>query len=160
MSETFSFGEFEELEELMEDNDQSGFSQALDDGSLSSCNLNYNAIYGRAESGLDSSVSISRNAGSSRNNSISSSLGVGGNGNGVICEPKRVDAARFSYSQVNPQHQLTIEKKQKQQQEQLHLTRQKNELLEKRLHDIEKLIDSDFSEHSLQTKMLNNERSK
>ena len=160
MSETFSFGEFEELEELLDDNDQSGFSHPLDDGSLSSCNLNYHAIYGHSESGMDlNSANNSRNAGSSRNNSISamsSSMGTVGHRNGAI------QKTLFSNSQVNPQHQLAMKKKQQQQQQQqqLQLTQQKNELLEKKLHDIEKLIDSDFSEHSLQTKMLNHERAK
>lgn len=162
MSETFSFGDFEELEELLDENDQSGFSRAMDDGSLSSCNLNYHAIYGHSESGIDpSSANNSRNAGSSRNNSISgmsSSMGTVGQRSGAIHDSKRIETTLYSTSHVNPQRQLALKKKQ--QQQQLQLTQQKNELLEKKLHDIEKLIDSDFSEHSLQTKMLNNERAK
>ena len=164
ISETFSFGDFEQLEELLDENDQSGFSRALDDGSLSSCNLNYHAIYGHSESGIDpSSANNSRHAGSSRNNStsgMSSSMGTVGQRSGAIHDSKRIETTLYSTSQVNPQRQLALKNKQQQQQQQLQLTQQKNELLEKKLHDIEKLIDSDFSEHSLQTKMLNNERAK
>jgi len=100
--------------------------------SMTSANLNYHAIYGPHNTSTSTADQ-------------SHSMGEA-TAQGRPLRPTR-------HLQTNPQHQL-------QQQQQLHATQQKNELLEKRIAEIERLMDSDFSEHSERTRQLSAERAK
>ena len=193
-SEIHSFGDFEEASDELfgnedEDEDATKQLQALTDGSLSSTNLQYHAIYEersvsetRRKNGDSSGISNGNSH--SRNNSLSgisvtSSVANNLQGLNVGKDRERDRDSGFPH-QVNPQWQLrrmrpgqqgTVDverererdreaRKRKEEQEQLQATKLKNELLEKKILEIEKLIDSDFSEHSHRTKLLHSEREK